>query len=117
MIVASICLSDIPADKITKSEKNQKKYLSIVIDKNFNGADQFGNTHSVSIGQTKEERQAKTKKTYIGNGKEYIFENNSQTAPAQQAPTRAPKPQRQAPTTPPVDVNAINGGGEDDLPF
>jgi len=72
MIVASICATDIPKDAITVSEKNGKKYFTIVIDPKKQ-ADQYGNTHAVSMSQTKEQREAKASKIYVGNGKEYNF--------------------------------------------
>lgn len=72
MIVIDICLSDIPADARTKSEKNGKVYAKFVIDERKD-KDQFGNTHSVAINQTKEQRDKKEKKVYVGSGKEYLF--------------------------------------------
>jgi hypothetical protein len=71
MIVTSICLSDIPEDKITTSS-NGKKYVNIVIDQRKE-KDQYDNTHSAYISQTKDERQSKVPKKYVGNGKEYTF--------------------------------------------
>ena len=65
----SICVSDIPKEKITTSEKNGKKYLNISIWVN-DEADNFGNVGSIQVSQTKEEREAKAQKTYIGNFKE-----------------------------------------------
>lgn len=73
MIVTSICLSDLPKDKITTSEKNGKKYISLVIDERKE-ADNYGNTHTAYVNQTKEEREAKSQKCYVGNGKEYKFQ-------------------------------------------
>ncbi len=73
MINLSICLSDLPKEKITTSGKNGKKYLSIIVDERKE-KDQYGNTHTVYVSQTKEEREAKQPKTYVGNGKEYKFE-------------------------------------------
>lgn len=81
MINVSICLSDIPKDKIIKSEKNGKSYVSIIIDER-KAADTYGNTHAVYISQSKEEREAKTDRVYVGNGKEYKF-NKPQSAPQQ----------------------------------
>lgn len=63
----SICLSDIPKDKITESTKNGKKYLNVVIW--LNDEEKFGNIGSIQVSQTKEEREAKEKKVYIGNFK------------------------------------------------
>ena len=74
MIVVSICLSDIPAEARTKNEKNGKTYASFVIDQRKT-ADNYGNTHSVAINQTKEQRENKVPKVYVGNGKEYKFNN------------------------------------------
>lgn len=61
----SICLSDIPKEKITTS-KNNKKYLNIGVWVNDSN-DQYGNIASISVGQSKEDRDAKVKATYIGN--------------------------------------------------
>jgi hypothetical protein len=71
MIVTSICLSDIPEDKITTSS-NGKKYVNIVVDQRKE-KDQYDNTHTVYMSQSKDERQAKVPKKYVGNGKEYTF--------------------------------------------
>ena len=49
---------------------------------NRNGEDQFGNTHYVAISQTKEEREAKSPKVYLGNGKEFVFSDGPAPAPA-----------------------------------
>jgi len=67
MIVISICLSDIPASARTKA-KNGKIYASFVIDEKKE-VDAYGNTHSVAISQSKEQRTAKEPKIYVGNGK------------------------------------------------
>lgn len=71
MIVTSICLTDIPEDKITTSS-NGKKYVNIVVDQRKE-KDQYDNTHTVYMSQSKDERQAKVPKKYVGNGKEYTF--------------------------------------------
>lgn len=78
MIVIDICLSDIPKDKITTSEKNGKKYAKFIVDDRKEKGN-YGETHSVAMNQTKEERDAKEKKIYVGNGKEFIFNNQQQT--------------------------------------
>lgn len=90
MINISLTLSDIPKECIItgSSEKGSKKYLNVSIDK-MKEADKFGNTHTAYISQTKEQREAKTPKVYIGKGKEFIFE---QPAPQQAAPAPAPAP-------------------------
>lgn len=69
-ITASLCLSDIPKEAI-KVGNNGKKYLSIVIAEGRE-PDAYGNTHYITLSQTKEQRDAKEKKIYLGNGKAYI---------------------------------------------
>lgn len=39
--------------------------------------DDYGNTHSITLQQTKEDRQAKAPKTYIGNAKTLTFGSSS----------------------------------------
>ena len=75
----SICLTDIPKEKITKSEKNGKIYLNINVFIN-DEPDQYNNNGAIAIQQSKEEREAKAKRVYIGNVK------FSQQQPAQAAP-------------------------------
>ena len=67
MINFSICLSDLPKEKITTS-KNGKKYISLVMWENKE-ADKFGNTHSITISKSKEEKDNPT--VYVGNGKDF----------------------------------------------
>jgi len=66
IINARIDLSKIDESKIT--EKDGKKWLSISIVIN-NEADTYDNNVSLSISQSKEERENKVPKNYIGNGK------------------------------------------------
>lgn len=68
----SICLSDIPKDKILKHE-NGKLYLNLST-YDLDAPDRFDNDFSVSITLTKEERERKKageeiKRTFVGNGK------------------------------------------------
>lgn len=67
LFIGSICVSDIPKEKLTQA-KNGKLYLNIDIWINEN-VDQYGNIGSVSVRQSKEEREAKLKKVYFGNFK------------------------------------------------
>ena len=66
IIKTSINLNEIPKDKIITGKKG--KYLPITITLN-DEVDQFGNQGPVCVEQTKEERDAKTAKTYLGNVK------------------------------------------------
>jgi hypothetical protein len=48
--------------------------------------DRFENTHNIALQQTKEERQAKATKIYIGNGKTLEFGSSSAPSNQRQAP-------------------------------
>ena len=91
IIKTSIDLNKIPKDKIYIGKKG--KYLPITITLN-NEPDQFGNQGPVVVEQTKEERDAKAEKTYLGNVKiVWTDGNNVDTAPRdnnQSAPAPAP---------------------------
>ena len=88
IIATSINLNKIPKDKIIEGAKG--KYLPITITLN-DELDQFGNNGPVCVQQTKEERDAKTEKTYLGNVK-VVWTNdvNVGVAPRDGAPA-APK--------------------------
>ena len=79
IIKTSINLNSIPKDKIYQGKKG--KYLPITITLN-NEPDQFGNQGPVVVEQTKDERDAKAAKTYLGNVKVVWTDgNNVDTAP------------------------------------
>jgi len=79
IIKASINLNEIPKDKIITGKKG--KYLPISITIN-DEPDQFGNQGPVIVEQTKDERDAKATKTYLGNVKVvWTNGNNVDTAP------------------------------------
>ena len=84
IIKASINLNEIPKDKIIIGKKG--KYLPITITLN-DEVDQFGNQGPVIVDQTKEEREAKVAKTYLGNVK-VVWTNgdNVDAAPRQDQP-------------------------------
>ena len=99
IIKASIDVNKIPKDKIFVGKKG--KYLPITITIN-DELDQFGNQGPVVVEQTKEERDAKAPKTYLGNVKVvWTNGNNVEPAPRDGAPA--------APVAP--------KGLEEDLPF
>ena len=98
IIKTSINLTNVPKDKIIQGKKG--KYLPITVTLN-DDVDQFGNQGPVCVDQTKDERDAKTAKTYLGNVKVvWTNGNNVEPAPRDNAPA-------QAQTTPQAD----------DLPF
>ena len=91
IIKTSINLNNIPKDKIINGKKG--KYLPIAITVN-DEVDQFGNHGPVIVDQTKEEREAKVAKTYLGNVK-VVWTNGTNVEPAprdnqQAAPVTAP---------------------------
>jgi hypothetical protein len=79
MITISVCLSDIPKSKIVEA-KNGKKYVNLVLDERRE-VGQYGETHMLYMSQTKEERQNKDKKVFVGSGKEYKFEKRQEDVP------------------------------------
>ena len=89
IIKASINLSEIPKDKIYVGKKG--KYLPITITLN-DDVDQFGNQGPVVVEQTKEERESKQAKTYLGNVK-VVWTNgdNVAAAPRDNQPAAAPE--------------------------
>ena len=89
IIATSINLNKIPKDKIVEGKKG--KYLPITITLN-DELDNYGNNGPVCVQQTKEERDAKVEKVYLGNVK-VVWTNdaNVSTAPKQQ-PTVTPQP-------------------------
>ena len=90
ILKGNIDVTKIPKNKIYEGKKG--KYIGVVISLN-NEADQFGQHVSVTVDQTKEERDAKTAKTYLGNVKVVWTNGNNvdaaprdnSTAPPQQA--------------------------------
>ena len=103
IIKASINLSEIPKDKIIEGKKG--KYLPITITIN-DEPDQFGNQGPIVVAQTKEERDAKDKKTYLGNV-QVVWTNGDNVAAA----PRQDQPQQAAP------VGQQAAAPVDDLPF
>jgi len=73
---------------VTKLDKNKffkgKKgtYANVTVAENMDGESEYGDTHYVFESQSKEERDAKTPKNYLGNGKEFVFGNNGGTQTA-----------------------------------
>lgn len=61
----SLDLSKLPKDKIIKGKKGQ--YINITA--SVNNETKFGNNVSFFVSQSKEERDNKESKTYVGNGK------------------------------------------------
>ncbi|MDR2291872.1 MAG: hypothetical protein LBE11_00155 [Prevotellaceae bacterium] len=69
MITISLCLSDIPKEKIQQSP-NGKKYINLILSERKE-AGRFGDTHTLSVSKTKEERESGAKTVYVGRGTQY----------------------------------------------
>lgn len=88
---ASIDASKISKDKLIKGDKGN--YLNITISVN-DEADQYGNVLAVYESQSKEERESKTKKNYLGNGKLVWSSDGGSTAKQpSNTPTASPSPE------------------------
>ena len=98
IINSSINLSEIPKEKIINGKKG--KYLPITITLN-DEQDKFGNDGPIIVQQTKEERESKVEKKYLGNVK-VVWSNGSNVEPKRE-------------TTASQQVTNNNQG--DDLPF
>lgn len=98
----SINLKDLPKEKIIQGKKGTYINLSMSIHDQPN---QFGQNTGIYIHQSKEERENKTQKMYIGNG-QVVWNDGSIT--------NAPKPVMEKEK---VEVSEHLSGREDDLPF
>jgi hypothetical protein len=101
IIKGSINLSEIPKDKVFVGKKG--KYLPITITIN-DEVDPYGNQGPMVVEQSKEEREAKAPKVYLGNVK-VVWTNGDNVA-------AAPRTDAQGGGQAPAAVSA-----PDDLPF
>jgi len=105
--MATLASASIDVTKIDKSkliDGKKGKYLPLTFSVN-NEVDQFGNNVSIFISQTKEERESKAPKTYLGNGKVVWTDGSNVDVQREDS-----IPTKTASLKTPVDV-------EDDLPF
>lgn len=80
LINLSICLTDIPKDKIKKAS-NGKLYIGITV-KPRKTPDDFGQDTYAVIAQSKEERAAKVDQVYIANGDYVSFKSAPESVAA-----------------------------------
>ena len=102
IIKTSINLNAIDKTKIIKGKKGQ--YLPITITLN-DEVDQFGNQGPVIISQSKEEREGKVDKVYLGNV-QVVWSNGENVSAAPRDGSPAPVQQAATPVA-----------ADDDLPF
>ena len=100
IVKGSINLNMIPKDRIIQGKKG--KYIPISITVN-DEEDQFGNFGPIIVDQTKEEREAKVAKTYLGNVR-VVWSNGTFPSPGSFDQAK-PAPKAQA------------APANDDLPF
>tara|TARA_R110002167_G_scaffold365166_1_gene589005 strand:+ start:545 stop:835 length:291 start_codon:yes stop_codon:yes gene_type:complete len=72
IITASIRVDKLPKEKFIKG-KDGAVYYNLTI--SLNDETRYGNNVSITDSQTKEEREAKAQKNYLGNGK-VVWTNN-----------------------------------------
>ncbi len=100
ILKANLNLAAIPKDKIYKGKKGSYLPITITINDELGN---YGDNGPIIVEQSKEEREAKADKTYLGNVK-VVWTNgtNVETAPREGAPA--------APAAAPA-------AADDDLPF
>ena len=77
--MAALTEISIDVKKIDKSKLNKGQFLNPTV-ATRDELSQYGQNVSVFYAQSKEEREAKTNKTYIGNGKVVWTDGNIKTA-------------------------------------
>lgn len=95
-INCSIDLNKIDDSKVV-NHANGARYYNFDVQE-MKEPDQYGKTHTIIEAQTKEERESKLPKNYLGKGKEFVWKSNSGDGEPQAA-------------------NAAQAQEEDDLPF
>jgi hypothetical protein len=100
IVKGSIDLTKVPKDRIIVGKKG--KYINVAITVN-DEEDQFGNFGPIIVDQTKEEREAKAPKTYLGNVR-VVWSNGTFPSPGSFDGKPKAKPVQAA-------------AKEDDLPF
>ena len=70
LVNISICLSDLPKEKIKKAN-NGKVYINLCV-ASRKEVSEFGETHTVFVSQTKGEREGGNKIVFVGGGKEFV---------------------------------------------
>tara|TARA_R100000963_G_C4555664_1_gene46668 strand:- start:11 stop:325 length:315 start_codon:yes stop_codon:yes gene_type:complete len=90
IIRASINLTNVDKSKIITGKKG--KYLPITVTLN-DEVDQFGNNGPIIIAQSKEEREAKEAKTYLGNAQVVWTNGNNVEVPPRDNQSQPRQPQ------------------------
>jgi hypothetical protein len=88
LLSVSINVADLPKEKFVQGKKGTYYNFTISVNDDTN---QFGQNVSLFDSQTKEEREAKKAKTYIGNGS-VIWTNGTSVVAERQEKEVAPAP-------------------------
>jgi len=83
--MATLINASIDLTKVDKTKLVKGKYLNLTIAVNDN-LDNYGNNVSLAIQQSKEERDLKASKTYLGNGKVVYTNGEVKVAEKQDKP-------------------------------
>jgi hypothetical protein len=83
--MSTLINASIDVTKIDKSKLYNGKYLNLTISIN-DSTDQYGNNVGLTESQTKEERDLKTSKRYLGNGKVVYTNGEVKVAEKQEKP-------------------------------
>tara|TARA_R100001443_G_scaffold48009_3_gene60412 strand:+ start:4287 stop:4571 length:285 start_codon:yes stop_codon:yes gene_type:complete len=83
IINIKVDVTKLDKSKFYKGEKGT--YANLTVAENMDGESQYGDTHYVFESQSKEEREAKTPKNFVGNGKEFVFNNGQVSAPVEES--------------------------------
>lgn len=102
ILKANLNLAAIPKDKIYKGKKGSYLPITITINDELGN---YGDNGPIIVEQSKEEREAKADKTYLGNVK-VVWTNGTNVATAPREGGSAPPPPKPAPAA-----------ADDDLPF
>jgi hypothetical protein len=89
----------IDVTKVTKEALQKGKYLTLTIAIN-DEINQYGQNVSAWESQTKEEREAKIERNYVGNGKVVFSEGLVNVVPTEEKKKPAPKKKEVAPDLP-----------------
>tara|TARA_B110000908_G_C10264783_1_gene462658 strand:+ start:1791 stop:2102 length:312 start_codon:yes stop_codon:yes gene_type:complete len=89
LISVSINVADLPKEKFVVGKKGTYYNFTISVNDDTN---QFGQNVSLFDSQTKEEREAKKSKTYIGNGKVVWTDGQMTTVVREDAPAAQAAP-------------------------
>jgi hypothetical protein len=83
--MATLINASIDLTKVDKTKLIKGKYLNLTISVNDN-LDNYGNNVALTIQQSKEERDLKASKTYLGNGKVVYTNGEVKVAEKQDKP-------------------------------